>query len=101
MEAVLSVVLGLASNILLFYACISIGQLFKKNRTFGAVVAYFGYSFVVQILSSVALALLVESPYIGDVIEFVLQRNYIISGIMSVVFFFVTRHIITNKLNLE
>ena len=100
-EAVLSVVLGLASSILLFYTCISIGQLFKKNRTFGAVVAYFGYSFVVQILSSVALALLVESPYIGDVIEFIIQRNYIISGIMAVAFFFITRHIITNKLNLE
>lgn len=100
-EAILSVVVGLASNILLFYACISVGQLFKKNRTFGAVVAYFGYSFVMQILSTIALATLAESPYIGDVIEFVLQRNYIISGIMAVAFFFITRHIITNKLNLE
>ncbi len=101
LEAVLNAIVGVASNVLLFYTCVSIGQLFKKNRTFGAVITYFAYNFAIQILSTLALGAVAGSEYLSDIIEFILQRNYIISGIMSVVFFFVTRHIITNKLNLE
>lgn len=101
LEAVLNAIVGVASNVLLFYTCVSIGQLFKKNRTFGAVITYFAYNFAIQILSTVALASVAESEYLSDIIEFIMQRNYIISGVMSVVFFFITRHIITNKLNLE
>ena len=99
LEFALSVVVGMVSNLLLYYACLSIGQLFKKNRIAGAIGIYFAYNFALQILSTIALAIL--SDYIGDVLEFILQRNYILSGIMAVAFFFITRHIITNKLNLE
>ena len=99
MEFALSVVVGMVSNLLLYYACLSIGQLFKKNRIAGAIGIYFAYNLALQILSTIALAILAD--YIGDVLEFILQRNYILSGIMAVAFFFITRHIITNKLNLE
>lgn len=101
LEFVLSAIVGMVSNILLYYACLSIGQLFKKNRIAGAVGAYFAYNLALQILSTIALAALAESDYIGDVVEFVLQRNYILSGVMAIVFYFITRHIVTNKLNLE
>lgn len=99
LEFALSVVVGMVSNLLLYYACLSIGQLFKKNRIAGAIGIYFAYNLALQILSTIALAILAD--YIGDVLEFILQRNYILSGIMAVAFFFITRHIITNKLNLE
>ena len=99
LEFALSVVVGMVSNLLLYYACLSIGQLFKENRIAGAIGIYFAYNLALQILSTIALAILAD--YIGDVLEFILQRNYILSGIMAVAFFFITRHIITNKLNLE
>ena len=100
-EIVLNIVLSTASTILLFYTCLSIGQLSKKNRILSAVGVYFAYIFGIQILGSVVMAMFLETDFMVDFIEFIFDKQYILQGGLAIAFFFITRHILTNKLNLE
>lgn len=48
---------------LLYYACLALGQLFRKNRILAAVGIFFGYWFAAQILSTVvAIVLMLLAP---------------------------------------
>lgn len=103
------------SGILLYYLFISIGQLFKKNRILAAVGAYFVYYIITQIISTVVLVVfsVVISPEAMEAFgQFVMNHPYttihvglcgliFLSGIFTVIYFLVTKRIITKKLNLE
>lgn len=101
LELVLNAIITIASTILLFYACLSVGQLSKKNRILSAVGVYFAYTFVKWIASTVVLVSVAGTEFLEKLVEFVADKYYIIEGLLAVVFFFVIRHILTNKLNLE
>lgn len=55
LEIVIGVIAAFAVAMLLFYACICIGQQSKKNRTLAAVGVYFGFYFIQQILGTIVL----------------------------------------------
>ena len=100
---------------LLSYACITVGQLAKKNRIIMAVGAYFIYYVATQIISTVGIMTIVilgESGAldgIGQWIEYHplesihagLCIGLVIVAAISAVFWFITQKIMTKKLNLE
>ena len=96
-----------------YYTCISLGQLFRKNRILAAVGVYFGFYFISQILSTVLgvavsflgsfmekIALFIENHIIGF-IHGIFCGGTIISLIGIVIYFFVIKYVISRKLNLE
>lgn len=113
-EFVLVVLFAMLAEILLFYMCISLGQLFRKNRVLAAVGVYFGLYLIFQILSTVAS--IVFSVFLStqlEALELWIQQYthlalHIIFGIcllfnilLSLIYLLVSRHILTNRLNLE
>ncbi len=102
-------------SLLLFYACIAIGQTAKKNRILLAVAVYFGYMTITEIIStliSIILSISVNFKFAEDVALFMTDHPFatihisfcssiIISAIMCVIFYIITNTIIKRKLNLE
>ena len=102
-------------SMLLSYACITVGQLAKKNRIIMAVGAYFIYYVATQVISTVfimAITILgragaldgigqwiayhpLESIHIGFTIGFVFFAA------LSAIFWLITQKLMTKKLNLE
>ncbi len=114
-EFILLVVLAVAMNMLLYYACITIGQTAKKNRILMAVGAYFAYYIATQILSTlfiIIVAILGETGVLNSVVDCLIENPaasvHVILGLiigvyaaMSALFWIVTQTIMTKKLNLE
>ncbi len=103
------------SGILLYYTFISIGQLSKKNRVLAAVGSYFVFQVATQIISSVfavVVSIMAENgalDKLGEVISINITTTIhiafcgliLLSAIFALALFFVIKHIITKKLNLE
>ncbi len=116
-ELLLTVIVVGASQLLLYYACISIGQFARKKRVLFACVAYFVYYVFTQIMGTLFIITVSMSPrwlkaVINAFADFAIMNpngaaHMVIWGIIlfyavqAVVFFFVSRYIIKNKLNLE
>ena len=96
---------------LLYYACITVGQMFNKNRIIAAVGVYFGYYMVTQAIGTVLVIVSQFLPWerfseifhaapFGTihtiVIGYVLLELALATGL-----FFVSRAIVRRKLNLE
>ena len=114
LEFVLLLLVLAFAQMLLIYACITVGQLFKKNRVAASVGVYFGYYFATQILGTVVAIVVAVTP--DEVWEkigtyFVEHINWCMHGVfggyillsiaMSVVYFAVAHAIIRKRLNLE
>ncbi len=115
LEYVVLLLVSLVSTTLVYYTCISIGQTFKKNRVLATVGIYFAYTVIAQVISTIlSIAFTVASeflpfeewmkaitknpyPYIHGLVAVVL----VISAVLSLMFFLLSRHILRNKLNLE
>lgn len=114
-EIAFMLVFSIFQSILLIYACISIGQLSRKNRVLAAVGVFFIYYIIVQVISTVflvAMSLLSATDFYAKIIEWISQNYYayihimfcfsiVLSGVLSLVYYFITHHIIKKKLNLE
>lgn len=113
-EFVFLVLFAQISSILLFYACITIGQLAKKNRVLAAFGVYFGYYFITQTVATLFLAFFtVNDNFIKfldslfanyseiQIIQIVLLAAIIFNLIAGVVYFIISNTIIKKKLNLE
>lgn len=96
-----------------YYTCISLGQLFRKNRVLAAVGVYFGFYFVSQILGTVfgvaitflgtfmeKIGLFIQEHIIGF-FHGVFCGGMIMSIIGIVIYFIVIKFVISRKLNLE
>ena len=115
LEMVLLMILSGVANMLLFYACIAVGQTAKKNRIVMAVVAYFVFYIATQILATVftvVLAVLGMTEALNGIGEWIAYHPMatihiylcgiaVLTAAMSVLFWIVTQKIMTNKLNLE
>lgn len=115
LEFLLILILAAASNMLLFYACITIGQLAKKNRILLAIGAYFIYYVGTQVLStilSILFAIFSMTPLIDALftwaflfpvlaIHIYLGVFLLFSAGLVALFFFITHRIMTKRLNLE
>lgn len=103
-------------QILVFYLCIALGQLFHKNRILIAVGMFFAYFLITQIIATVlsgALSIYLSNfRSIIELLTFIGKHPYasihIVFGVsmaiyvgMAILFFFLTRRIIRRKLNLE
>lgn len=117
LEFILMAVVILAYNFTVFYSCISVGQMAKKNRVLAAFGAYFGYYVITQIIGTVFLLVAISMPdWIQELIEsfvkwgahhqfavihVILLGVSVFYGALSLGFFFLSRHLIKNRLNLE
>lgn len=103
-------------QLLVYYLCIALGQLFRKNRVLAAVGMYFAYFLITQLISTIASSILTSYVFnfssLMDLIYFVGRHPYaaihILFGVfiviyigLTILFFFLTRWIIRRKLNLE
>ena len=114
-EMLILILLSVVSTMLLYYACITVGQTAKKNRILMAVGAYFIYYIATQAVSTVfTIALTVVGmsnafdgilPWIVDhplaTLHMVFCGSIVLSAVMTAAFWFVTQWIMTKKLNLE
>lgn len=114
-EFLIGILLAGAYAYLLWYACISLGQRSRKNRIFMAILAYFGYYMITQIVSTVGMVMImilgeagilesfanffVEHPYAS--VHIVLIVYDLFMAAISTLFFFIVRNTMKNKLNLE
>ncbi len=114
-ETVVLLVISAVSGTLLYYACITVGQMAKKNRILMAFGAYFVYYVATQMLSTafVIIILILETSGALDAIGAWLSANSVvaihiylcgaavISTAIGAAYWFVTHRIMTKKLNLE
>lgn len=114
-EIIILVLLATFSAPLLYYTCISIGQLGKKNRILLAVLVYYGFTVASQVLFSLltvfSLVLGVNGLFDGigqfftnnpiAAIHIILIVLIILQAGLGTLFYFVNYKIMTHKLNLE
>lgn len=114
-EIIVLLVVSLCVSLLFYYTCISLGQLFKKNRVLGAVGVYFIFYFASQILSAIFMVIwniaimtidyqkLME--FAEDNVSWLLHLLFIGSAVLyaavGTAYFFVNKFIMSKKLNLE
>ena len=111
-ELAVLILISPIQSLLMFYAAISLGQQFK-NKVGGAVVAYICLYAAVQILSTVIM-MPVSFATAGGIDEFDSMINnsvgylqifllvmILYSAVLSAAYFFISRHCLTKKLNLE
>lgn len=100
--------IGSLCSIFMCYAAVSIGQLFKTHKVLGAVGCYFGFYFIMQICSSLAMMpfyIFSSSSYyynyMGDYMQTSLLITLLLNSVFTVVFYVITEQIMRKKLNLE
>lgn len=110
-EAVLLLLVLLVYEALFFDTCITIGQLFRKNRVLAAVGVYFGFYVIEQVVGTCAI---IVAAFINwdSLMLFVSENLYLCAhlgmwllivgtAVLGAVFYVVTHHIISKRLNLE
>lgn len=115
LELIVLAIVSSGAGIMLYYTCITIGQTFNKNRILGAVGVYFGYQVAMQTLSSIIsiifnvfvseefaekFGLFVEE-HIKGFLHGVFCGSIVLTLLLGMVYFFIIKSIIKNKLNLE
>lgn len=89
-------------TITILYGAITVGQLFTKVRVLMAIVCYVGVSIVNQMLSSLVQGITTAlADRLDTYMNVTLNGSFLISLILAVTLYFVSRWIITNKLNME
>jgi len=114
-ELAVLIVVAEFSSILLYYACISIGQCTNKNRIITAIGVYFAYYFITQIISTVLIVIIEIVSFTGafeNIITFIYQNPYlcvhlfligsiIFTALLGLLYFAVSHFVLKKKLNLE
>lgn len=115
LEYSILLILAVVFNMLLYYACITVGQTAKKNRILTAVGAYFVYYVATQIIATVfAIVFMVlgmsgalnailawASDHMTAVIHVLFSLTALVYAAMTVAAYFITHRIMSRKLNLE
>jgi hypothetical protein len=108
-EFVVLVLTALFSGILTFYACMSVSLLFNKHRVLISFAAYLVFSTIGQILSSVAAVIVTKTRLPEVFMNWDLFTQIHVGAIsmivlnlaVGVIFYFLSRYMLKNKLNLE
>ena len=114
-EGILLAAVLLLGGFLLYYACIALGQTFKKNRVMGAVAVYFIYYAITQVLGTIFIVImnfLADTSFYDAIVNFIdtcpegflhimLCGLLVFAAALSAVYYLVTRAVIRKKLNLE
>ena len=114
-EIIIMFALSVCINPLLYYSCITIGQLAKKHKILLSIGVYYGYSIIVQVLAtifSIVIMLMGTAGafehlgiWIGNhpyaILHIFFCSTIIITAGIGVLFYYITYKIMTHKLNLE
>ena len=114
-ETILLEIVSVCAGVLLFYACMCIGQLAKRSRVLLALGVYFGYYYIVQILVTVGvicMTMFEDSPAFIKLLDWIgtnpeATMHIIMLGftavyaIMGGVYYLIAHTIMKKKLNLE
>lgn len=114
-EFIVALVVTLSATYMLYYACIAIGQTAKKNRVAAAVGVFFIYYLIVQIISTVIIIIVTvfyDQLHITMLLKYlenhpvftchiILCGIAVVGALLSLLYFAITKRIITKKLNLE
>lgn len=111
----LTSIIGITATIMMIYMCISIGQLFKRKFV-GSIMAYLGISFAANVITALSGTILGEVGFFDFMLklENITSANEAVAAfnhfmliisvfyvIKIVVYYFITNHLMTKKLNLE
>ncbi|MBQ7386484.1 MAG: hypothetical protein IJW04_08285 [Ruminococcus sp.] len=114
-EFALLMLVSIAAGILLFYACMCIGQLAKRSRVLLALGVYFGYYYLTQFIVTIGIILLTvfeDSEAFMNLLDWIALNpeatiHIVLLGltafyaIMGGVYYLVAHTIMKKKLNLE
>lgn len=112
-EFVVALVVYFSASYLLYYACIALGQRSKKNRVGAAVGVFFIYYLIVQVIgTTISILTTVYYEFFEKIIRYlskhptftihlVLIAVIVISAVLSIICYAITKRTITKKLNLE
>ncbi len=112
-----TIVIGLASSVLMVFASISLSQLVRDHRVLASIAFYFGLYTVQQIISTIILipvmigeigSSIVEEPVsiaaIEPSVDSALMGTYLIALLVSALFgvacYFISKYLLSKKLNL-
>jgi len=111
-EAIILVVIYCAFVYLKLYFCISVGQLAKKKKVLLAFGVFFGIYVIKQIIGTVLIAMLTTTPFLfQDIVEWfsdkpttaihiVMCSLILFYALLSLIYFLITKYIMSKKLNL-
>ena len=107
-EFIIAIIIGMFQSLLMFYAAIAIGQQFK-SRVGGAVAAYICLYAAVQVINT--FIMIISIAVFGSIevdltisvgtFQAFLGLITVYSLIFAAVYFCITRHFLSKKLNLE
>ncbi|MDD6264692.1 MAG: hypothetical protein PUB34_00055 [Clostridia bacterium] len=115
LEAVIAAVVVIATDYLLLFACITIGQTAKKNRILASFGAFFAYYVITQIIGTVIIVIFNEFydfiPF-DAISRWIENHQYtfahsfaaffiVFNAALGLLYFAITKHIMKKKLNLE
>lgn len=114
-EIILIAIVSCAAQYLLFYACISVGQIARKNRILAAFGVYFGYYFATQMLGTIFIIIVtlndsfferIYNYIVGNFSDYtfyhiILCGVLVVDILLSCLYYFVSHRMIKKKLNLE
>ena len=110
-EAVLLLIIALIAAFLFYDTCITIGQLFRKNRVLAAVGVFFAFYVVEQIIATIFVLIAAFTNW-ESLMVFVRENAYlcahlgawiliVFTVVIALILYVVTHHIISKRLNLE
>lgn len=114
-EIIVAVIVAFATTILLFYACITVGQLTRKNRVLASIGAYFVYYLITQVFGTIMViffTVIQTTHWFASVYSYILGHMFdfihvgfgvyiVFEIILGFIFYIIARTIIKKKLNLE
>lgn len=108
------ILIGAFSSSMMVIGAITLGQMVRKHRILGAVGAYFGFTFIVQIFSTVVMipmmVKMMDSSYYDSVYSsqspfpILTPFYFLIAGVslvLGVGLYFMSEYLIRHKLELE
>ncbi|MEG0307924.1 MAG: ABC transporter permease [Clostridium sp.] len=95
-------IVNLAHGIMMFYAALSIGQLFKSKKLLGAFAGFMIISIIQQTIIGIGMTILfINANFLYVNPQYILLGAILVSLCLFVILFCITNYILKNKLNLE
>ena len=103
-------IVGVISNVITLFGCVSLGQLYAKHSIVGAIAAYFLLQFVMMIIGYITAipmyTRMLAGTYYDNATVFgimspTMNMSLLTTVLLAVVMYFVNLHMMTKKLNLE
>ncbi|MEG2289793.1 MAG: ABC transporter permease [Clostridium sp.] len=101
-EFIILGIVNLAHGIMMFYAALSIGQLFKSKKLLGAFAGFMIISIIQQTIIGIGMTILfISVNFVYANPQYILLGAILVSLCLFVILFCITNYILKNKLNLE